>query len=36
LIRYRWPIYFFIAVGFWNLVGAGLFGFMINRLLPPS
>jgi nitric oxide reductase subunit B len=28
--KYRWPIYFFIAVAFWNLVGAGLFGFMIN------
>jgi nitric oxide reductase subunit B len=28
--RYRWPIYFFIAVAFWNMVGAGLFGFMIN------
>ena len=27
---YRWPIYFFIAVAFWNLVGAGLLGFMIN------
>ena len=27
---YRWPIYFFIAVAFWNLIGAGLFGFMIN------
>ncbi len=27
---YRWPIYFFIAVAFWNMVGAGLFGFMIN------
>ena len=27
---YRWPIYFFIAVAFWNLVGAGLFGFLIN------
>jgi len=27
---YRWPIYFFIAVAFWNLVGAGLFGFFIN------
>ncbi len=24
------PIYFFIAVAFWNVVGAGLFGFMIN------
>ena len=28
--RYRWPIYFFVAVAFWNMVGAGLFGFMIN------
>jgi nitric oxide reductase subunit B len=28
--RYRWPIYFFVAVSFWNLVGAGLFGFLIN------
>ena len=28
--RYKWPIHFFVAVGFWNMVGAGLFGFMIN------
>lgn len=27
---YKWPIFFFVAVGFWNLVGAGLFGFFIN------
>lgn len=27
---YRWPIYFFVAVAYWNLVGAGLFGFLIN------
>lgn len=27
---YKWPIYCFIAVSFWNLVGAGLFGFLIN------
>jgi nitric oxide reductase subunit B len=27
---YRWPIYCFVAVAFWNLVGAGLFGFFIN------
>ncbi len=27
---YKWPIYFFVAVSFWNLVGAGLFGFLIN------
>jgi nitric oxide reductase subunit B len=28
--KYRWPIFFFVAVAFWNMVGAGLFGFMIN------
>ena len=28
--NYKWPIYFFIAVAFWNLVGAGIFGFLIN------
>src|SRR4029453_11806806 len=28
--KYRWPISFFVSVAFWNLVGAGLFGFMIN------
>lgn len=27
---YRWPIRFFVGVAFWNLVGAGLFGFLIN------
>jgi nitric oxide reductase subunit B len=27
---YRWPVLFFVAVSFWNLVGAGLFGFLIN------
>lgn len=27
---YRWPINFFVAVAFWNMVGAGLFGFLIN------
>ena len=27
---YRWAIYYFVAVAFWNMVGAGLFGFMIN------
>jgi len=30
MARYRWPVLFFIAVSFWNLVGAGLFGFLIN------
>lgn len=28
--RYKWPIHFFVAVAFWNMIGAGLFGFMIN------
>jgi len=27
---YKWPIYFFIAVSFWNFLGAGIFGFLIN------
>jgi len=27
---YRLPILFFVSVAFWNLVGAGLFGFFIN------
>ncbi len=33
MARYRWPILFFLAVSFWNLVGAGLFGFLINTPL---
>ena len=28
--NYKWPVYFFVAVAFWNMVGAGLFGFLIN------
>ena len=28
--HYKWPIFFLVAVAFWNLVGAGLFGFLIN------
>lgn len=27
---YRWPVRFFLGVAFWNLVGAGVFGFLIN------
>jgi nitric oxide reductase subunit B len=30
MARYRWPIRFFLGVAFWNLVGAGVFGFLIN------
>lgn len=28
--NYHWPFMFFAAVLFWNLVGAGIFGFMTN------
>ncbi len=31
--RYKWPIMFFLAVSFWNLIGAGLFGFLVNTPL---
>ncbi len=27
---YRWPLYFLTASSFWNFLGAGVFGFMIN------
>ena len=27
---YKWPIYFLISVAFWNFLGAGVFGFIIN------
>ncbi len=27
---YRWPIYFLLSVSFWNFLGAGIFGFIIN------
>jgi nitric oxide reductase subunit B len=30
IANYKWPVYFFVAVAFWNLVGAGIFGFLIN------
>lgn len=30
ITAYRWPIYSIIAVAFWNMIGAGVFGFMIN------
>lgn len=26
----KWPLTFFVAVAFWNMLGAGVFGFMIN------
>jgi len=30
MAKYKWAIYSFIAVAFWNLVGAGILGFLIN------
>jgi nitric oxide reductase subunit B len=29
-LPHRWTFYFLMAVGFWNFVGAGVFGFLIN------
>jgi nitric oxide reductase subunit B len=28
--RVKWPLMCFVAVAFWNMLGAGVFGFMIN------
>ncbi|RZL00413.1 MAG: nitric-oxide reductase large subunit [Rubrivivax sp.] len=33
LAAYKWPVMCFVAVGFWNTVGAGVLGFAIN---PPA
>jgi len=30
LTDYKWPIYFLLSVSFWNFLGAGIFGFIIN------
>ena len=27
---HKWAVMFLIAVGFWNFLGAGVFGFLIN------
>ena len=29
-LPHKWTFYFLMAVGFWNFVGAGIFGFLIN------
>jgi nitric oxide reductase subunit B len=29
-IPHKWTFYFLMAVGFWNFLGAGIFGFLIN------
>jgi nitric oxide reductase subunit B len=33
MAAYKWPIMCFVAVGFWNTLGAGVLGFAIN---PPA
>ncbi|MEB0059691.1 MULTISPECIES: nitric-oxide reductase large subunit [unclassified Variovorax] len=30
VIPHKWAFYFLMAVGFWNFVGAGMFGFLLN------
>ena len=30
MAKYRWPIRFFVGTAFWNFLGAGVFGFLIN------
>ena len=30
VIPHRWAFWFLMAVGFWNFVGVGMFGFLIN------
>ncbi|MEO6973617.1 MAG: cbb3-type cytochrome c oxidase subunit I [Rhodoferax sp.] len=29
-VAHKWTFYFLMSVGFWNFVGAGMFGFLIN------
>jgi nitric oxide reductase subunit B len=33
LSDYKWPVYCLLSVSFWNFLGAGIFGFLIN---PPN
>jgi nitric oxide reductase subunit B len=30
IVPHKWTFYFLMAVGFWNFVGAGIMGFLIN------
>ncbi|MGL5684112.1 MAG: nitric-oxide reductase large subunit [Marinifilaceae bacterium] len=30
ITKFKWTLRFLMAVGFWNFVGAGIFGFLIN------
>ncbi len=29
-VPHKWTFYFLMAVGFWNFLGAGIFGFLVN------
>lgn len=29
-VPHKWTFYFLVAVGVWNFIGAGIFGFLIN------
>ncbi|WP_444933944.1 nitric-oxide reductase large subunit [Microbulbifer sp. JTAC008] len=30
MVKIKWPLMFFVAVAFWNMLGAGVLGFTIN------
>ena len=30
IVPHKWTFYFLVAVGVWNFIGAGIFGFLIN------
>ena len=30
IFSHKWTVMFLMAVGFWNFLGAGVFGFLIN------
>lgn len=30
VVPHKWTFYFLMAVGFWNFLGAGVFGFLVN------
>ena len=30
MVKIKWPLMFFVAVAFWNMLGAGVLGFSIN------
>ncbi|WP_299947363.1 nitric-oxide reductase large subunit [uncultured Microbulbifer sp.] len=30
MVKVKWPLMFFVAVAFWNMLGAGVLGFTIN------